>query len=87
MSKIIHIDRTAMLNWLGSQIKQGLADIQDDGNGQPVVYAGVFLWKDGTYREKPEVEGSEEPPPKRRRGMSFAFPDAVVDWTSAKRLW
>lgn len=31
-------------------------------------------------------EDDSEPPPRRFR-WSFAFPDAVVDWTSAKRLW
>ncbi len=60
MSRVIHKNRDAMLKNLAAQIKEGSADIQDDGNGQPVVYAGVFLWKDGTYREDKEEDDSDD---------------------------
>lgn len=52
MANILYKNRDEFLN----NIFNGECefDIQDDGSGQQVVYTGVFLWADGSYRDEPE---------------------------------
>lgn len=33
---------------------------EDDGHGQVVIYTGLFLWKDGSYRDSPDPHYEED---------------------------
>lgn len=53
MAKVLFYTETELRQALSRPMK---SLVETDNLGQVVIYTGVYLWKDGTYRDEKESE-------------------------------
>lgn len=54
------LTREAFLERISYEISQDKSDIQTDGQGQLVIYTGLFQHLDGSIQDCPDPEGEDD---------------------------
>lgn len=53
---VCQIPEEEVVSYISETLMEGRADIQNDNNGQLIIYTGIFEWEDGKYYTEPEHE-------------------------------